>query len=319
VEGAVNELAGTVSATQAFTSAGVYNVELTVSDACGGSSTANQVDGIDAMVVVYDPSAGFVTGGGWFDSPAGAYLADLDLTGKANFGFVSKYQKGKSIPSGETEFQFKAGSLNFKSTAYDWLVISGARAQYKGSGTINGAGDYGFLLTAIDGQLAGGGGEDRFRIKLVDKGADAIVYDNQPGMGDSGTPSTTLGGGSIVIHASGGAMAASPVNPDAPAPPTGQTTVDFVVSPNSPNPFHDRTSIPFGLAERSQVTMAVFDLAGREVRRLADSELEAGAHTAIWDGRDRGGRPVKQGVYFLEFTASHANGRFTARRRLVVF
>jgi hypothetical protein len=41
------------------------------------------------------------------------------------------------------------------------LVIAGARAQYKGLGTVNGSGNYGFLLTAIDGQVNGGGGVDK--------------------------------------------------------------------------------------------------------------------------------------------------------------
>lgn len=58
-------------------------------------------------------------------------------------------------------------SLNFQSSTYEWLVVSGARAQYKSVGTINGAGNFGFLLTAIDGQLnGGGGGTDKFRIKI---------------------------------------------------------------------------------------------------------------------------------------------------------
>jgi hypothetical protein len=125
------------------------------------------------------------------------------LTGKANFGFVSKYQKGQSTPTGETEFQFKVGNLNFHSVLYDWLVVSGARAQYKGTGTINGAGNYGFLLTAIDGQINGGGGVDKFRIKIRDKNnSDTIVYDNQIGTadGDPLAATTALGGGSIVIH-----------------------------------------------------------------------------------------------------------------------
>ncbi|MFN2638359.1 MAG: hypothetical protein ABR585_15230, partial [Gemmatimonadaceae bacterium] len=80
------------------------------------------------------------------------------LTGKTTFGFVSRYQKGASVPSGNTEFEFQTASFKFHSTSYDWLVIAGARAQYKGSGTINGSGDYAFLLTAIDGAVNGGGG-----------------------------------------------------------------------------------------------------------------------------------------------------------------
>jgi hypothetical protein len=177
-----------------YTSPGIYTVQLMVGDGDGGYWTATQFQ----YVVVYDASAGFVTGGGWINSPAGAYTADPNLTGKANFGFVSKYQKGATVPSGNTEFQFKAGNLNFKSSSYEWLVIAGARSQFKGEGTINDAGNYGFMLTAIDGQINGGGGSDKFRIKIWD--GETIVYDNQIGDLDYADPSTLLGGGSIVIH-----------------------------------------------------------------------------------------------------------------------
>jgi hypothetical protein len=56
------------------------------------------------------------------------------------------------------------------------------------------------MLTAIDGDLTGGGGKDRFRIKIWNKDTGAIVYDNQIGAGDDSDPQTTLGSGSIVIH-----------------------------------------------------------------------------------------------------------------------
>ena len=191
---------GSANTTFTFTTAGVYLVKLTVNEGCGGTGTATTVSGLDEIVVIYDPNGGFVTGGGWFDSSAGAYKPDRTLTGKANFGFVSKYQKGASIPTGETEFQFKVGNLNFHSAAYEWLVIAGAKAQYKGTGTINGTGDYGFLLTAIDGQVSGGGGVDKFRMKIWDKSTDAVIYDNQRGAAEDGDAATLLGGGSIVIH-----------------------------------------------------------------------------------------------------------------------
>ena len=69
---------------------------------------------------------------------------------------------------------------------------------------INGQGGYGFLLTAIDGSISGGGGIDKFRIKIwstnPDGSAGAVVYDNQMGAADTGNAGTQLGGGSIVIH-----------------------------------------------------------------------------------------------------------------------
>ena len=154
--------------------------------------------------MVYDPDGGFVTGGGWIDSPLGACTlsADCDTeTGKANFGFVSKYKNGATTPTGQTEFQFKAGHLNFHSGSYDWLVIAGAKAKYKGTGTINGTGNYGFMLSATDGQVNGGGGVDKFRMKIWDKDAgDVVVYDNQMGAADDDDPTTAINGGSIKVH-----------------------------------------------------------------------------------------------------------------------
>jgi len=201
--GTVNESAGTVTASYTFTAAGVYRVTLTVTNDLGATAASTQIDGIDELVVVYDPNAGFVTGGGWIQSPAGAYPAAPALTGKANFGFVSKYLKNASVPTGETEFQFKVANFNFNSSVYEWLVVSGSKAQYKGSGTVNGAGDYGFLLTVTDGQLSGGGGVDRFRMKVWVRATGVIVYDNQIGSLDDANPTTALGGGSIIIHTNG--------------------------------------------------------------------------------------------------------------------
>ena len=106
-----------------------------------------------------------------------------------------------TIPTGNTEFQFKAGYLNFASTSYQWLVIAGARAQYKGTGTINGQSGYEFMLTAIDSQVPGGGDADRFRIKIWDMETGIIVYDNQAGSDDDAELNDlTIVGGNIVIH-----------------------------------------------------------------------------------------------------------------------
>jgi PKD repeat protein len=189
----------TITETHEYTTPGVYTVTLSVTD---GSDT---VETSYSYVVVYDPDGGFVTGGGWINSPEGAYVADPDLTGKANFGFVSKYKKGTTTPTGKTEFQFKAGSLNFHSTEYNWLVVAGAKAQFKGTGTINGQGSYKFMITAVDGALSNAG-KDLFRIKIWEEDevtkVETIIYDNMLGADNNAELSATteLGGGSIVIH-----------------------------------------------------------------------------------------------------------------------
>lgn len=195
-----NSTPGSANTTYTFTEAGVYKVALTVIDNGNLSGTATTVNGLQALVVIYDPNGGWVTGGGWINSPAGAFTPIPTLTGAATFGFVSRYQNGASVPTGTTEFQFKAGNLNFKSTSYEWLVISGGKkAQYKGVGTINGSGNFRFMLTVIDGDQHGSSGVDKLRIRIWSD-SNGLVYDNHLNAPDSDDPTTVLGGGSIVIH-----------------------------------------------------------------------------------------------------------------------
>src|SRR5207237_640565 len=79
---------GTCTGTYTYTLPGVYSVGVTVTDDDTGS-----VSGKFLYVVVYDPAEGSVSGNGWIMSPAGAYTANPALTGKAMFGFTSKYEK----------------------------------------------------------------------------------------------------------------------------------------------------------------------------------------------------------------------------------
>lgn len=183
-----------------YSEPGIFTIKATVTDKDGDSGSAMATQ----FVVVYDPSGGFVTGGGWIDSPQGACQFESctnDTTGKATFGFVSKYKKGANVPIGQTQFQFKAGDLNFHSDVYDWLVVAGPHAKFKGTGTINGSGNYGFMVTATDSDVNGGGDTDGFRIKLWDKdNDDVVVYDNKMDAPEDSDDTTDLGGGSIVIH-----------------------------------------------------------------------------------------------------------------------
>ena len=87
--GTINQTTDTVTGFHIYFEPGVYTITLTVVDSFKESDTATW----SQFVVIYDPSTGFVTGGGWIDSPEGAYSADPDLSGKSNFGFIAKYKK----------------------------------------------------------------------------------------------------------------------------------------------------------------------------------------------------------------------------------
>jgi hypothetical protein len=154
--------------------AGVYAVR---AQAAGGLIA-------EALVVVCDPSAGWVTGAGWLESRPSAFPIDPTLAGKAAFGFASRYEAGQEAPTGSTEFYFKPAALSFQSTNYEWLVVTGNDyARFRGSGRINGLQapgdqDFQFMLWAGDGTDKGG--TDTFRIKIwwQDRERERVIYDN---------------------------------------------------------------------------------------------------------------------------------------------
>ena len=190
--------AGTATASHSYATAGLYPVTITVTDDDGGSASVAH-----EYVVVYDPAGGFVTGGGWFQSPSGAYTpadsSDPDVVGSARFAFVSKYVKGATAPSGTTSFRFSAGNLDFDSTSYDWLVVSGTKASYRGLGTVNGVAGYRFLLVANDGDSKPGG-NDQLRVRIWNDATGVVLYDNQATAALDAAPVTTVGGGQITVQ-----------------------------------------------------------------------------------------------------------------------
>lgn len=197
---AINETngAGTITASSTALTAGVYTIALKVTDKDGSSVTQATTPG---YVVVYDPNGGFVTGGGWIMSPNGACAAaGCRVTGedKATFDFAPKYAKGATVPTSATPFTFTVAGLGFVSTKYTWLTVGGPLAQFKGEGTVNGVAGYQFLVTAVDGDVTGGGGVDKVRVRIWN--ASGVVYDNQGAQGEDSSAATALGGGSIVIH-----------------------------------------------------------------------------------------------------------------------
>lgn len=183
-----------------MTTTGIHLLKIIATDAAGNSSTR------EIELIVYDPKGGFVTGGGWVPSEAGAYSANPAASGKASFEIAAKYEKGLSIPSGQVKFTLESDKLEFLSTSLEWLVVDGTRAQFKGVGTINGKGSYGFILTAIDSNINGKNNSDRFRIKIWEIDSGKIIYDNginSEENADLTNNAAVLGGGNIVIHKSG--------------------------------------------------------------------------------------------------------------------
>ncbi|MCH9031708.1 MAG: T9SS type A sorting domain-containing protein [candidate division Zixibacteria bacterium] len=71
----------------------------------------------------------------------------------------------------------------------------------------------------------------------------------------------------------------------------------FGLSQNWPNPFNPETSIRFEIPKRSPVELTIYNLNGQKVRALVQSELAAGSHTVVWDGKSADGCSLSSGVY----------------------
>lgn len=64
-------------------------------------------------------------------------------------------------------------------------------------------------------------------------------------------------------------------------------------------PFRTNLRLALDLPRGGAVRLAVYDTRGRQVRRLVDGEMDAGAHALAWDGRDDGGVEVGTGLYYV--------------------
>jgi hypothetical protein len=86
------------------------------------------------------------------------------------------------------------------------------------------------------------------------------------------------------------------------------------ISQNFPNPFNPATKIEFGLKEPANVSLRIYDAAGRLVRVLVERSMPAGRYAKVWDGRNAAGRAVASGIYFYRLEA----GAFSETKKMVL-
>jgi len=156
--------------------ANVYSVDVRI-DPANVYYTAPPAD--TAALVVYDPAAGFTTGGGWVP----------DGDGRGNFGFSVKYLKSGNI-QGQALYVYRSDGMlrRVKSNSMQWLVINGNTAVFQGKATIDGlGGNNTFEITVVDNGEPGR--NDTFAIKIWDSGG-TLIHE---------VTGTTLGGGNLIV------------------------------------------------------------------------------------------------------------------------
>ncbi|MEE2659195.1 MAG: cellulase family glycosylhydrolase [Candidatus Latescibacterota bacterium] len=73
---------------------------------------------------------------------------------------------------------------------------------------------------------------------------------------------------------------------------------------NYPNPFNASTQITFELPQRESVSLSIFDVLGRRLRRLLSDEIGPGSYRVQWDGRTGAGYEAASGVYHYQLRHS---------------
>ena len=81
-----------------------------------------------------------------------------------------------------------------------------------------------------------------------------------------------------------------------------------------PNPFNPQTTIEYTLSSPERVRVAIYDVRGTLVRRLADQSMPVGEHSLVWNGTDDNGRTASSGIYFVRLLA----GSVTETRKIVM-
>ena len=275
---------GSVTCSYKFAATGVYKLQMNVTDQTGVTTYANTNGKLDALVVIYDPNGGYTYGGGCYSSPAGALATNRSVKGQVSYGYTINYYKGATKPKGETQFRF--GDLEFNAVNFDYLSISGARAQFRGTGKIvGGQSGLGFIMTVMDGALDGNG-TDKVRMKIYNKTSGAVIYDNQPGVSDAADPITAIGANSsVVIKGTAVTTAAKP------SEQITQLSIEGLQLIAHPNPARKNFTIQIKSSnKKDQLLLQVFDAFGRSVE--VRNNIAAGLTILLGDA-------YRPGAYYI--------------------
>jgi len=94
---------------------------------------------------------------------------------------------------------------------------------------------------------------------------------------------------------------------------SANSTLNYSLKQNFPNPFNTSTLISFFLPKKSKVKLEIYNLLGQKLKILLEKEEEPGLKTLLWNGTDDKGFDLPTGVYFYQLLASD----FKVTRKMV--
>ena len=89
---------------------------------------------------------------------------------------------------------------------------------------------------------------------------------------------------------------------------------NFSLHQNYPNPFNPITTLRYDLPENSLVNITIYDMLGRQVKTLVNTNQSAGYKSIIWDATNDYGKPVSAGIYLYQIQA----GEYISTKKTVL-
>ena len=79
---------------------------------------------------------------------------------------------------------------------------------------------------------------------------------------------------------------------------------NLTLAQNYPNPFSGLTIIKFNLPKSIRISLAIYDITGKEVIKLINNQIYSpGEHEIAWNGKNQNGREVSSGIHLYQLKA----------------
>lgn len=153
---------------------------------------------------------------------------------------------------------------------------TGNVSEWVNAGFVNGAGNSNETTNYSFLDLKPGNGKFNYRLKQIDLNGNFELY-NAPNAVDIGRPQ------------------------------------NYDLSQNYPNPSNPVSKIDYQLPEDANVNISVYDLTGRLVKTLVNSNMDAGYYTAVFDGTN-----IASGIYIYRINVNGSGINFTSVKKLVL-
>lgn len=228
----------------------------------------------------------------------------LDIIGVVNIILGGSAKTTTIASTGNARIELTADRLDLSTD----VPVAGIQFKLRGSG-IN---TLQFIPNSVLGsyEVASGMQGDSSRIFILFSMSGAAIPVGQNTIGTfQGIHSDISISEAIISNSAGQNIVTSVFDNGVPLIPT-----EYYLHQNYPNPFNASTKIQYGLPERSEVKIYIYNILGQQVKMFELGEINAGRYEVHWEGKNNSDNSVASGIYFYRFVTP----KYTQVKKLVL-